>query len=64
MGNIDPVEVAYIIKYHKDLISQYPQDDNLTMGWAGDSQNVRFKVLSEIDRGRMRARRRSSLRAR
>jgi SAM-dependent methyltransferase len=49
MGNIDPVEVAYIIKYHKDLISQFPQDDNLTMGWAGDSQNVRFKVLSEID---------------
>jgi len=49
MGNIDPVEVAYIIKYHKDLISQYPHDDNLTMGWAGDSQNVRFKILSEID---------------
>jgi len=49
MGKIDPVEVAYIIKYHKDLISQYPQDDNLTMGWAADSQNVRFKILSEID---------------
>ena len=49
MGTIDPVDVAYIIKYHKELISKYPQDDNLTMGWAIDSQNVRFKILSEID---------------
>jgi len=49
MGTIDSVDVAYIIKYHKELISKYPQDDNLTMGWAIDSQNVRFKILSEID---------------
>jgi SAM-dependent methyltransferase len=49
MGNIDPVEVAYIIKYHKELINKYPKDDNLTMGWSGDSQNTRFKILSEID---------------
>ena len=49
MGNIDPVDVAYIIKYHKDLISKYPQNVNLTMGWANDSQNVRFKILSQID---------------
>ena len=49
MGNIDPVDVAYIIKYHKDLISKYPQNENLTMGWAIDSQNIRFNILSQID---------------
>jgi len=49
MAKIDPVEVAYIIKYHKDLISKNPQDDKSIMGWAGDTQTNRFKVLSEID---------------
>ena len=49
MGNIDPVDIAYIIKYHKDLISKYPQNENLTMGWAIDSQNIRFNILSKID---------------
>lgn len=49
MAKIDPVEVAYIIKYHKDLISKNPQDDKYIMGWSGDTQTNRFKVLSEID---------------
>lgn len=49
MGKIDPVDVAYIIKYHKDLISKYPHDEKLTMGWDADSQITRFKILSEID---------------
>jgi len=49
MGYIDPIDVAYIIKYHKDLISKNPLDDNLLMGWAGDTQTDRFKILSAID---------------
>lgn len=49
MGYIDPVDVAYIIKYHKDLISKYPTDDHSLMGWSGDTQKVRFKMLSQID---------------
>jgi len=49
MAYIDPVDVAYIIKYHKDLMIKNPHDDKLIMGWAGDTQTNRFKILSEID---------------
>lgn len=49
MGSIDPIDVAYIIKYHKDLINTNPQNEDITMGWAGNSQSIRFEVLSKID---------------
>ena len=49
MGHIDPIDVAYIIKYHKDLINQNPNDHDLSMGWSGDTQAIRFKHLANID---------------
>jgi SAM-dependent methyltransferase len=49
MGYIDPIDVAYIIKYHKDLINQNPNDHDLSMGWSGDTQAIRFKHLAAID---------------
>lgn len=49
MGNINPIDVAYIIKYHKDLLSSHPHNEQLTMGWSGNSQAIRFEILSQID---------------
>jgi SAM-dependent methyltransferase len=49
MASIDPIDVAYIIKYHKDLINTNPLNEDITMGWAGNSQSIRFEVLSKID---------------
>jgi SAM-dependent methyltransferase len=49
MGNIDPIDVAYIIKYHKDLINTNPHNEDMAMGWSGNTQNLRFEILSKID---------------
>jgi len=48
MGNIDPIEAARIINYHKELLKIYKITDSNAMGWAEDSQLIRFKILSEI----------------
>ena len=49
MSYIDPIEVAQIIKYHKDLLKLYSINDVISMGWADNSQLIRFEILSEID---------------
>ena len=49
MKFIDPIDVAFVIKYHKDLLKTYSTEDEKAMGWAINSQRVRFEVLSKID---------------
>jgi SAM-dependent methyltransferase len=49
MAFIDPIDVATIIKYHKDLLKVYSIEDTKTMGWSGNSQLERFQILAQID---------------
>lgn len=49
MKFIDPIDIAYIVKYHKDLLKIYSTDDEQSMGWQTNSQRARFEILSNID---------------
>jgi trans-aconitate methyltransferase len=49
MKFIDPIDVAFVVKYHKDLLKTYSTEDEKAMGWAINSQRVRFEILSKID---------------
>jgi hypothetical protein len=48
MKFIDPIDIAYIVKYHKDLLKIYSTDDEQSMGWQTNSQRARFEILSIV----------------